>query len=510
MFGLSKVRQTASKSVAPVANAKLGINLAGIEYWGTEFPFLDLFKQSRAWFVEGQEPENSGLHLDAKGWVKQLVEGQVASTIISSIDNSHFPAGDYVVLYEGEGEITIPNYAVKSAKTGRLVVHIDGQKGLFRLDITKTNPQNYIKNIRVVAKAHVNNHQKNPWNPAFLKRWSGVACLRFMDFMRTNNSPITTWESRAKPTDVSFVSNGVPMEWMVDLANRLNCDAWFCMPHQADDNYVRQFAQYVAQHLKPRLKAWVENSNEVWNGAFEQHHYAKQAGLDLNLTKNDWASAAKFNAYRSMQIFSFWEAAFGSNDRLVRVLASQAAYAEVAKQILNFKLPNNKKAADYADVLAIANYVHLSISPMIEHGLNSEKVSAWPLEKLFDYLDRQVLPESEAWLRENKKIADEYGLKLVAYEAGQHLVGVGEAVNNKKLTQLFVRANADARMGQVYAKSLAAWHRIGGDLICSFNSVSGWSQWGSWGLLQYQDDRSTPKFKATIDWAKSRGQKMSY
>ena len=112
------------------------------------------------------------------------------------------------------------------------------------------------------------------------------------------------------------------------------------------------------------------------------------------------------------------------------------------------------------------------------------------------------------WIKSNKKVADEYQLKLVAYEAGQHLVGVAGAENNDQLTQLFLKANADARMGALYTQYLSTWTNNGGDLLCHYNSVGTWSKWGSWGLLQYYNDKPTPKFKAVIDWANARGQKM--
>ena len=73
----------------------------------------------------------------------------------------------------------------------------------------------------------------------------------------------------------------------------------------------------------------------------------------------------------------------------MRVLAAQAAYSEVAEQILS-----DEQTAMQADVLVIA-------------------------------------PMSVQWKQGNKKVADQYGLKLVAYEAGQHLVGVAGAENNE-------------------------------------------------------------------------------
>ena len=505
MFSLGLADQALSKKNMPVSNARLGINLSGVAYWSSEFPFVDMFKQSGAWFVEGKDQTSAGLKLDTQGWITQLPLGTVASAIVSASDNSHFPSGDYVILYDGEGVIKVPNHLYKSAKPGRMVVNVNGQKGVFRLDIIKTNPQNYIKNIRVVLKTQEDSYQKNRWNPTFLKRWSGIACLRFMDFMQTNNSQQVIWNDRAKPTDASFASKGVPLEWLTDLANQLNCDAWFCMPHKADDDYIKQFALYVKDNLKPELRAWVENSNEVWNGGFQQNKDASKAGLQLKFAYKPWEAALRYYAYRSVQIFKIWTYVYSGNDRFVRVLASQAATEYASEQILSFQ-----DAASHADVLAIAPYISFMVPHADENGLNDRTVSTWNLEQLFKYLNAVSLPESIQWVKNSKKVADQYGLKLVAYESGQHLVGVAGAENNEKLNDLLYRANADERMGDIYSKSLMKWTQLGGDLTCSFNSVGGWSKWGSWGLLQNHDDApaSSPKFMATIKWAISRGQKM--
>lgn len=505
VFGIGVARQKADKKTIPVANARLGINLSAVAYWSSEFPFVDLFKQSGAWFVEGQDSASAGLVLDADGWIAQLALGAVASTIISAFDGNHFPSGDYVILYDGEGVIKVPNHLYKAAQPGRMVVNVNAQKGIFRLDISKVNPQNYIKNIRVVPKAHEETYQHNRWSPHFLARWSGVACLRFMDFMQTNGSQHSVWSQRGKPTDARF-DKGVPLEWLVDLANQLRCDAWFCLPHKANDDYIKQFAHYVKDNLKPELRAWVEHSNEVWNGGFQQSKDASQAGLQLKFADKPWEAAFRYYAHRSVQIFKIWTDVYQGHDRFVRVLASQAATAYSAEQILGFQ-----HAASHADVLAIAPYISFMVSPTDSSGLNDKAVSQWSLHQLFDHLNKLALPESIQWIKNNKKIADEYGLKLVAYEAGQHLVGVGGGENNEKLNDLLYKANADARMGDIYSKSLAAWTQMGGDLTCSYNSVGTWSKWGSWGLLQHHDDApaSSPKFTASIKWAMSRGQKMA-
>ncbi|MES2502198.1 MAG: hypothetical protein V4545_06295 [Pseudomonadota bacterium] len=501
VFGIGVARQKVARKLIPAANARLGINLTGVPYWTSEFPFVDLFKQSSDWFVEGKEHT---LALDADGWITQLPFGVVATTIVSAFDGNHFPSGDYVILYDGEGVIKVPNHLHKTAQAGRMVVNVNAKKGHFTLEISKVNPQNYIKNIRIVPLSQEQSYEKMRWNPAFLARWQGVACLRFMDFMQTNGSSKTSWSDRAKPTDARF-GKGVPLEWMVDLANQLNCDAWFCMPHKADDDYIKQSAIYVKEHLKPELRAWVEYSNEVWNGGFQQHHDAATAGLQLKLADDAGQAALRYYAYRSVQIFKIWTDVFQGNQRLVRVLASQAAYAPSSEVILSFQ-----NAAEHADVLAIAPYVSFNVPANAENGINDKVVSQWSLNQLFEHINKISLPESTQWMKNNKKVADAYGLKLVAYEAGQHLVGFGGSENNEKLNDLFYKANADARMGEIYSQSLVAWEQVGGDLTCSYYSVGGWSKWGSWGLLQRYDDvpANSPKLTANIKWAISRGQKM--
>lgn len=503
----SEAHSPASK--APVANARLGINLAGIADWSTEQPFVDFFHMSRDWISQvksGAWGTGPALELDEHGWIKRLAKDCHATSVICSLEGNQYPSGEYVILYEGEGTLTFSNGAVLENKSGRMVLRVDAAKGPLFLELHKTNPQNYIRNIRVILPGFEQTYQSNPWHPNFLKRWSGIACLRYMDFMQINNSTQVKWTDRPQVTDANYSSKGVPLELLVDLANRLNTDAWFCIPHQADDDYVKQFALYVKKNLKPELRAWVEYSNEVWNGGFDQNDYAGKAGQRLRFADKLWEAAWKYNAYRSVQIFKIWAEVYGGHDQLIRVLASQAASAYVSDQILNFQ-----NAAASADVLAIAPYVALSVPLTAEDGITEKAVASWSFDNLFDHINSVALPESAKWIKNSKEVADQYGLKLVAYEAGQHLVGIAGAENNEKLTQLFLKANADSRMGEVYAQNLAMWERLGGDLICSFNSMSGWSKWGSWGLLRNYGDSSTnsPKFMASIKWAISRGQKMT-
>jgi hypothetical protein len=508
--GALAAEPTTTAAPAP-ADAKLGINLSGPVDWNTELPFVDIFRLSRQWISQknggswGGGPE---LAVDAHGWITKLDPDCYAETPICTISGGHYPSGDYTVLYDGEGQLNISNIAkIISNDPGKLVFHVEAPRDGFFLQIKQTNPANYVRNIRVLMPGFADAYKDNPFNPTFLNRWHGVACFRFMDWMLTNGSPTAHWADRPTMDDSTWMAKGIPVEVMIDLCNRQKADAWFNMPHLADDDYVKNFATVVRDKLDPHLKVYIEYSNELWNSQFPQTHWAGEQGEALNIGPKErpWEAGWHFTAYRSTQIFKIWEDVFGGTDRLVRVLASQAANSYVSEQIIGFQ-----DAYKHADALAIAPYLTCIAAPG-NKPLDSNDMEKWTVDQALDYLENTSLPESTKWIAEQKKMADKYGLKLVAYEGGQHMVGAFGAENNDAVTQLFEQANANPRMGRIYDKYFAAWTENGGDLFCYYSSVSFWSKWGSWGALQYADEDPTqsPKFMSLIKWAKSRGQSVT-
>jgi len=501
-------RQSSQASVRkPVPEARLGINLSGPADWNTELPFVDVFRFSREWISQregsawGAGPK---LDLDERGWVRRLEPGCYAETVMCTIDGGHYPSGDYTVLYDGNGKLEAWGAAtVKASSPGKLVLAVDSARGSIFLRLRETDAANPVRNIRCILPGFEAVYKDQPFHPAFLKRWSGVACIRFMDWMMTNGSKQSSWAERPRLDDATWTTKGVPLEVMADLCNRLGADAWFCMPHLADDDYVRQFARLARRLLRSNLRVWVEYSNEVWNGQFEQSRWAGQEGMRLGLADKPWEAAWRYTALRSVRIFRIFEEEFGGRDRLVRVLPSQAANPYIAEQVAGFR-----DAYRSADALAIAPYVSLNVAP--DGKPSVAEVAGWSVDQVLDHVERVSLPEAIGWIEGNRKVAERFGLKLAAYEGGQHLVGVGGGENNETLTKLLLAANAHPRMGAVYQRYLAGWARSGGGLFCHFSSVGAWSKWGSWGLLQYADDppEGSPKFAAIVEWARAQGQRV--
>jgi hypothetical protein len=89
-------------------------------------------------------------------------------------------------------------------------------------------------------------------------------------------------------------------------------------------------------------------------------------------------------------------------------------------------------------------------------------------------------------------------LLLLAYEGGQHLVGVGSVQNNPSVTNLFVAANRDPRMGDLYQRMLESWHNSGGGLFMHYASVGQYGRYGSWGVLESMGQQTSPKLEALI------------
>src|SRR5207248_883517 len=180
--------------------------------------------------------------------------------------------------------------------------------------------------------------------------------LRFMDWMATNNSTVTSWSQRPLRSHVTWMGRGVPVEVMVALANTLGAHPWFNMPHQADDTYVQNFAQLVDQLLAPDLGVYVEHSNEVWNSGFGQYNYVEAQGAAQRL------DGAQYHGLRTRAIGAIFKAALGSA-RVVAVLAAQAANLYTATEGLDLLRSRYGASALGIDAVAIAPYFAVFANP---------------------------------------------------------------------------------------------------------------------------------------------------
>jgi hypothetical protein len=478
----------AAQSHAAAACA-IGTNLDSITDWSTETAFSDLFKMSRRWISGAgwQWDDSRPLSLDAHGWVRSLQPGQIARTVVLSGSRNQVPSGRYILTYQGRGKLEYNGRGVRliSSALGRDIIELNPENGMFNLFIKDTDPSNYIRNIRVRQESEP---EDTIFRQAFLDRLANYRVIRFMNWMATDQTMLSRWQDRPRLEDARWSINGAPVEIMVALCNRLQADPWFTLPHLADDQFVREFARAVKQSLDPKLKIYVEHSNEVWNGQFPQAQYAREQGLRLRLHDNPFQAQMLYHARRTTEIGRIFLDILGK-DRVVRVLGAWAHHHWATRAMLQFD-----HGAGKVDAIAVAPYFGGYLGSLQQQA----RVEGMTLDDLFRELQTEALPKARKEIAEQIEVIRSFQLPLIAYEGGQHLIGVDPVKKNALINQLFDAANADPRMGELYKFYLNAWQELGGGLFVHYMNCSGMSVHGRFGALESlaQPIETAPKFSA--------------
>ena len=496
-------------------DSPIGSNVATLVDHSVDMPLVDLFKSSRRWLSGSSEAwhDERALDVDENGWVRSLKPGQVARTLM--LTQGGHPGGEFIVLYDGQGEIEYLNELITDrSRPGRHVIRAK-KDGAVVINIKKTRADDPVRNIRVLppggscAKDDARwcdpshpcpsgdclpfeqTYKERIFHPKFLASMSRYAVLRFMDWMRTNDSTIRNWSERPKLSDATWSHRGVPIEVILSLSTRLRAEPWVNIPHLADDEYVRELASVVREQLPEDYRVWLEYSNEVWNGQFKQHRAVGSCASAKG--ENEFKAAIICYSERADQVFRTWRAAFGdSADRVVRVVGSQAVDPWVSSNILK-----HAKLYERADALAIAPYFGF-----IARRKTEAELARLSVDELLSRTEREIIPKTLEFIKGQAEVAEEYGLDLVAYEGGQHYSAAEGVENNEKITALFDAINRHPRMKDLYLQYLKAWSRSGGRLFMHYNNVGAYTKWGRWGLKEYIDQprADAPKYDGVMEF----------
>jgi len=530
----------------------VAIGLAGIADWSVEQPFLDVMKTARPWL--GHEPSRfggmeieeleAGGYLNADGWPVKMPR---SLSSIGTLILTDMPAeavslkGRYRLRFEGTGVIEVAGRA-SGVRYGKGEITFDYEPGPGSVDIRvqRINVTDPPRNITVVKAENAERFDAGAlFNPDWTRRIGQFRALRFMDWMATNDSTQSRWEDRPKPADMSYARKGVPVEVLVALANELEVDAWFNMPHLADDGYVRNFAQTVETSLDPRLKAYVEFSNEVWNWQFGQARWADEQARARWDEKNKWM---QLYGVRAAEIARLWSEVFGEHAeaRLINVIATQTGWMGLEVDILSAPLATAEGTAAPAsafDAYAVSGYFggvlgleerQATVAGWLAEsltqaraqasadGLEAEAATAYIADHRYDHATKIAAQElQDGSVSGNKSdtltdligrvwpyhaaVARSQGLDLIMYEGGTHVVGLGPMVDNQALTDFFQHFNYTAEMGALYDTLLTGWQAIGGQLFNAFSDVYAPTKWGSWGALRHLDDEN-PRWDALVNF----------
>jgi len=532
----------------------MAINLAPVRDWSSAQPFIDVMKTARRWIghkpgqwggVEYEELQARGL-LDAQGWPIAVPGdlGSIGTVILTDIPEAATEAfsGRYVLRFEGEGIVEVSGRAQNTRyRDDEVRFDFEPGEGPVIIRIQRSNPDDYVRDITVMREAHVDLHEAGAlFNPDWLAVIEGFEVLRFMDWANTNDSDESVWTTRAQVDDFSYSRVGVPYEVMLRLSERVGADAWITLPHLADASYVNAACTLLRDALPEGRRLWLEYSNEVWNWQFLQAEWAGQQA-EARWGKPD--QGTQFHGMRAAEIARQCSEIFGDvdQDRLVNVIATQTGWLGLEQGILNAPLwqaeaEGNGPPHEAFDAYAVTGYFGAlgtqRLAPLVRDwlnesaeaaraegrdlGLSGDALAAHVETHRYDLAVTRAAQELSngslsgnpdgtlADLRDrlyphHAQVAERYGLDLVMYEGGTHVVGVGEVLGDDALTAFFVHLNYTPEMGALYLRLLADWQAAGGQLFNHYADVLTPGRWGSWGAQRYPGD-DNPRWRTLEAW----------
>lgn len=480
----------------PGGSASVGMNLSEIAYYSREWAFVDAVRSARPWVstnTSGQ-PFDTGqtVQTDANGW-PLLQPGQAAHTLLLTDKPAAYPTGQYVVTWEGSGTLAFGFDAtnVQTVGSNRMTFNVNSATKNGILMRAMNGP---VKNIHVWMPGYED--APSPFHPLFIEKLQPFGVIRFMDWQQTNGSPVVSWSDRTTlDTFSQDRSSGAALEYMIALCNELGADAWFCMPHQADDEYVTKFAEMVRDNLNSDLKVYVEWSNEVWNVGFSQSRWVDQnsaGGVFSDGFFQKWAGEAKRD-------FDIWHTVFaGQTDRIIRVAAGQQANVWVTRRL-------TEELDGAYDVISCAAYfdqrkTQFNGSTTVQDIINNAVNDTIPNIYTGYYQDHGDL---------SQELTNTLGrsIPLVAYEGGQHYTVHGNAslpyYQAFKDVQEYQNPDPNVKdMYDAYIDNMRAFDNAGGSLFMAYSYVRKQDQYGSWGHLRFQNqsEAEAPKYRALLEF----------
>lgn len=500
-----------------MAGMTIGMNLENIVDWSPAWTFTDAFQSSRPWIShdyevatgrtnwQGSQPvavDDDGEVTSLASWTDgqgRVIEQRVGTVMFRDL-NGAYPAGVYRAEWEGTGTVNFGFDALVIERgvteEGRQFANLNvvpSQAGIY-LRIDATDPADPVRDIHVwlpdyqgqsfAGQRWTPGADFSPFHPLFKERLDDFGILRFMQAQETNTTDIESWGDRRDTLDARQSSgnsgalvNGMAVEYMVQLANELDADPWFNMPHGADDEFVQNFATYVRDHLEPELTAYVEWSNEVWNTApgYEAHTWlTDQTGLLENSGLTRWQVAGQ-EAARDLNLWS--EVFVGQESRLVRVAGGFASNPWVTERVV-------ENMGGSFDAIAIAPYFGPTPAQRATYS------AATTVDQVLGDLSDNIYGSTALTLA-HQRIADEYSgtlrrdIKLLAYEGGQHLNALGAPYQGA-----FFAASQDPRMADLTRDYLRQQNAAGLDAYVHYRYTQrdAASPFGNFGVLTRQDE----------------------
>jgi len=439
-------------------------------------------------------------YVDATKWttanpnVKTNSLGSPLSDASAYVYLQNYPDGVYNVSFKGSvtidffgvGHLAAP--LVKGADgvtRGQVVVDASFYQDALRpliMNVTNINAADPLAELKIIAPGYPADGSQI-YTSEILRDLQPFDNIRFMDWELTNNSQITSWSQRGQSNQITGASlTGRPIDYesMIDLGNQTGNDIWLNVPALADDDFIKNLADLVRDKLKPGLKAYIEYSNETWNGYFGQYNQVLTASKSNPLiTATDaMTRVSQQSAFMTKKISDIFRQEFGAGfDRVVPVFGSWAAVSNWTTIGLQFVKDHYGAPSQYIKSVAVAPYLG------IKKGTDSAKQT---VEGLINSL-LQNISVNAPLVSQSVKAAAAFGIPLDAYEGGTNILSIAASSSVK------FAAQDDPRMYDVYKAYMTMWRDQGGGLIDLY-TYSG----DIWGLKQRLSYPGSQKYDAVV------------
>ena len=538
------------------ANSPLAVNIAPFAAWTPGWVLMDVFPKSQPWISNlcNSDVWQSGpaLSLDANGWVTSLSTNQCADTLIFGSMAGHYPEGQYVVLWEGDGDLSI-RWDIQPE-----VAHVQGSEaqmsnGLNRLTFNITTAQqtdlgigiriagqaeNYIKNIRMIAPggmcgrsetelnyfkycqtarggegscaqdescydfediywdrftqtADEMNNPKAVFHPLYASTYQQYRAIRFMKWLRPEDNHVENWSDRVPLHNQNFTDDerGFAIEYPLAFANLLNADAYLNVPMMTTDDYVTQYAQLVDDGLNENLKIYLEYGNEIFNPVTPLPY-----GYALDQA-NEAGSGIPNSDSDLIKIAKF---AGRRSVEIFDIWDNQITESSerLIKVLVGFNPLSDytlnvldfENAATHADALAINGY----IGP---NRLYVDNVAAFDAMSVNDILQEITLGNvinSEGSLVE----LNQNYITHAAYAADRNLQLIAYEGGNfmqttgagQSVVDKFFTLNRDSRLSDAFVSNFENFEAAGATTFFYFLNEDFWTDEGAFGARRYQDE----------------------
>jgi Ca2+-binding RTX toxin-like protein len=509
------------------------MNLTGVTYWSTSEPFIDRFKTSATW-----KSNATGTTVAMDGHGDPLAIPAGATNISTNFAVDPLSAGtdnNYVLTFDGTAAIRLNGVKIISSDPGKIVFQVTNANSTYvGMSVTSMSTTDPLHDIHIVRADQVDLFNAGEiFNPAFIDKVSHWDTLRFMGWENTNTLSQVNWDTHSTITNATWntsaAPDGVPIEVMVKLANEAHTDMWYNVPTTADDTYVTNALSYIRDNLDPALKVHVEYSNEVWNWSYDAADYSQAKanalwGTDVNhdgvIDNTNTAEKVQggwmvYYGYRSAQVASIAHDVFGdeAGARLDTVLATQAVNPALTT---HYTIPGIARAdvgspGDLFTEYAIAPYFGSEFSRPAT-AADKATVLAWAhsgeagIDAAFNELEHggslstdHSLASFAAFYASQGAIAQQYGMDLVAYEAGASLTtAVYSGQDRIDVNAFFGKLLNDPRAGELYTQMIHDFTAAGGTLLTAMNETGTNGTSGYWGVLDTIYDTSSPRYDALV------------